>query len=212
MTNNLVGKKFNYLTVIEFAEVDKFGNKLWLCKCDCGKTKIIRGNHLKTHGTKSCGCWNDKNRKEMHLKHCQTKTSTYKIWSHIKDRCLNPKNKSYKNYGGRGITVCDRWKDSFENFLQDMGKCPKGMTIDRINNNLGYYPNNCRWANQKTQQRNRRNNRIIKFNDTEKTLSEWADDLGMNQDTLGFRINSNKWTLERALTQGLKKRTTKCKS
>lgn len=120
--------------------------------------------------------------------HGMRHTKTYKSWAEMKQRCLNQNNTVYDYYGGRGITICDEWMD-FQKFLDDMGECPKGMSIDRIDNSKGYYAENCRWANKYQQARNKRNNRLIEFNGEIKPLSQWAEEYNLLVGTLWRRIN-----------------------
>ncbi len=129
-------------------------------------------------------------------------TPTYKIWSYMKDRCLNPNNQRFVSYGGRGITVCDRWL-SFENFLADMGERPEGMSIDRIDNNKGYSLENCRWATNKQQQRNKANNKYITHAGETKSLADWADHYGIKYQRLNQRMFSG-WDFEDAINLELK--------
>lgn len=126
------------------------------------------------------------------------RSPTYKIWVSMRERCRNPKLKGFKNYGGRGITVCERWK-SFANFLADMGEKPAGLSLDRINNNGNYEPGNCRWADRETQSRNRRNNRRLTFDGREMTFGEWEKEKGLTHGTINDRLSRN-WTVEQAIT------------
>lgn len=144
--------KYAKLTVIKFSHVDKKTRRtFWLCKCDCGNTKIVCGILLKNGNTRSCGCL-----RTYPKTHGMSGTTEHNIWRGITSRCKNRNNKDYHLYGGRGITVCDRWCD-FENFLADMGKRPsKLFSIDRINNDGNYEPSNCRWATAKEQKANSR--------------------------------------------------------
>lgn len=154
--------KFNKLEAIrDTGKRNKSGNSIWLFKCDCGNKKEIVLTQVKNGYTKSCGCL----QKSIVTKHGEFSgrgkktTATYRTWEAMKSRCLNPNNKDYKNYGGRGIKICERWKNSFENFLSDKGKRPKGMTIDRINNDGDYIPENTKWSTRKEQQNNQRYNK-----------------------------------------------------
>ena len=157
---NLIGNRYNRFIVISFSEV-KNGHSKWNCKCDCGNEKIVLGHSLISGRSQSCGCL----QKELASKYSlgiktlgiKKYTKEYTSWGGMKQRCYNINNPDYKNYGGRGITVCDRWLESFENFIDDMGLKPTPQhSIDRINNNLGYSSENCRWATSKQQNNNTR--------------------------------------------------------
>jgi hypothetical protein len=148
---NLIGQTYRRLTVIDFAGIDKWGNALWFCDCSCGGKKVVQGRYLEKGTTSSCGCLYV----GAKVTHGKTKTPEYYIWDNMLRRCKNPKNPTYKNYGGRGISVCKLWH-KFENFFKDMGKCPPGLTLERRNNNLGYCPDNCIWATWATQNNNQR--------------------------------------------------------
>lgn len=149
---NLCGQTFGHMVVIEFAGTTPLGLSLWVCRCDCGKIKTVRGSHLKSGNTKGCGCLIGKSRK-----HGMSTTSTYGIWRTMKTRCSNPKFKFYYRHGGRGIRVCKRWQ-KFENFLEDMGERPPGLSLERQDNNGDYEPGNVVWATPKQQAANRRSN------------------------------------------------------
>lgn len=151
----MIGKKFDRLTVIEEAGIDNHKKILYLCQCICGKTKIIRGGDLRKGKSRSCGCLNGELAKKRKTTHGLSSTSTYQVWSNMLQRCNNPKNSRYCDYGGRGIYMCRYWL-KFENFFTDMGERPENLTIERLDNNLGYYKQNCKWGTRMEQARNQR--------------------------------------------------------
>lgn len=175
-----IGSKFGRLVVTSHAGVDKRNKTLYNTICECGVNVIAYATELRSGHTKSCGCL----RSELSSKRMTTHgaTKNYKIskefstWCSIKQRCLDKNSKSYENYGGRGIKICDRWLNSFENFLNDMGEKPSNKhSIDRIDVNGNYEPNNCRWATQKEQMRNVRHNVILEYNNTKMTMAEASE-------------------------------------
>ena len=155
------GQKFGKLTAIKYV-----GKSKWLCKCDCGNEKIIFVGHLTTEHTQSCGCLlNEKRQKGLcHRVHGLGKTRLYGIWKHMKQRCYNSNTCKYKDYGARGITVCDEWKNDFTKFYDWVmnNGYQDDLSIDRINNNKGYSPDNCRWVTSKQQANNRRKRKVNK--------------------------------------------------
>lgn len=195
-----VGQKFGKLTVLE--RIDKMGERAkYKCKCDCGNIVIVEGCNLSTGMTKSCGCIRKENTKMLKLSHGQCGTRLYKCWRNMINRCENPNNKGYKNYGNRGIKVCDEWHnfDEFYKWASSNGY-KDTLTIERIDVNKGYYPNNCTWADNYTQARNRTDNVRLKFNGKEMILTDWAKEVGINYKTISDRLKRG-WTVEEALTK-----------
>lgn len=196
---DLTGQKFNRLTVIKRMENDKYHNTKWLCRCDCGKEVIVYALALKNGDTNSCGCLKKDLAKEKFSKHGLSKTRIYKTWIHIKERCINPKKTGFEYYGGRGIEICQEWLN-FENFYEWSIKngYANNLTIDRINVNGNYEPSNCRWATQKEQANNKRNNHFITYNNETHTIAEWAEILNMKASTLHSRIALLNWSIEKS--------------
>lgn len=197
---DVTGIKFGRLTAIKQNGVDISSSRKhlkWDCVCDCGNFFNCRLNSLRNGAVKSCGCL--KLESKPNLKHGLRKTPEYESWAHLKARCLNKNSKDYYLYGERGITICKEWENSFECFIKDMGVKPsKNMSIDRIDVNKGYEPSNCRWADNKTQSRNKRNNKFYEFNGMKMCQSDWAEFLGISVATLIKRLK--KWSINRSLS------------
>lgn len=160
MRFDLTGQTVGRLTVIGPDPLSvKEKQKRWICLCSCGKKVSVFTGNLRRNHTKSCGCLLIEQRRKANIIHgnCphRNPTRTYSCWQRVLGRCYNPKNKDWKYYGEKGITVCDKWKNDFREFLKDMGECPKGLEMDRINSDGNYEPSNCRWANETVQSRNR---------------------------------------------------------
>jgi hypothetical protein len=187
---DLTGQKFNRLTPIKYMNGSK-----WLCKCICGKEIVVISSNLINGNTKSCGCLKFKHGHSRRKKF----SKTYITWVGIINRCTNPNHARYKDYGGRGIKICDRWM-KFENFLADVGEIPKNKEIDRINNNGGYSPDNFRLVDRQINARNRRNNIYITFNNETHLLLEWAKITDINYNTLYLRIYAYNWSIEKSFT------------
>lgn len=203
----MIGARFGNLVCIEILRTRREFTKA-LCLCDCGAKKKVWPGHLRSGATKSCGCEQMTAVKAGNLKHgharSNRKSSEYRIWYSIKDRCLNARSTAFVDYGGRGITICDRWRDSFPAFLEDMGPRPRGMTIDREDNEKGYGPQNCRWATYTQQARNKRSNRIVSLFGEQISLAEAVARYGAKYNRTRDRLNRG-WSLERALTQQVRK-------
>ena len=195
----MVGKRFGKWVVLEKGA---FGSHTidtkWLCRCDCGTVRLVAGKTLRYGSSQSCGCTMKEFIATVNKSHGKSKTKTYKTWAAMIRRCHKFSNPDYKFYGGRGITVCDEWRHSFERFLADMGEKPEGKEIDRINNAEGYYPGNCRWVTHIENCHNFRRNRVIEFNGRKQHLKAWAIEIGLNESSLRNRLNS--WSIEKALT------------
>ena len=204
---DLIGMRFGKLVVLsDSGQRGKGGNVKWTCRCDCGKTTIVTGNNLKSKSILSCGCHRSDRMTKRNSKHLMAHSLTYYVWDGIKKRCTNPKSPNFHLYGGRVINVCDRWLNSFDNFLADMGEKPPGMSIDRIDVNGDYQPSNCRWATAKEQCNNKRSNTLITYNGETKTLSQWSEILGINYMTLWGRITKSKKSIEEAFNTPIRKR------
>lgn len=182
---DLTGKRFGRLVVVERAEdrIEKSGKRrvMWKCLCDCGNEVTVLSDNIKRGLTLSCGCFRNEYLSKKMSTHGDTNTRLYGVWCAIKARCYNKNTDFYYRYGGRGITMCDSWRDNYENF-RDWAMSngyTEGLTIDRINNDLGYSPDNCRWATRKEQCNNRSTNRKIAFRGEVHTISEWAEILGI---------------------------------
>ena len=207
---DLTGRKFGRLSVIKQADPKyaKSGQKIymWLCECDCGNFKALRTADLTSGAIKSCGCLQKERVLEANTKHGMYKARIYKIFCQMRERCNKPKCKNYENYGGRGITVCDEWNgtDGFANFYKwsmEHGYTDK-LSIDRIDNNKGYSPDNCRWTDNYTQANNTRKNVNITWNGETHSLSVWGriKPNGLNYDILRSRLRDG-WSIERAFSE-----------
>jgi hypothetical protein len=201
---DLSGQKFGRLTVIErlFERRNHdYRSALWLCRCDCGNEVRTYAGYLKSGNTKSCGCLH----KEAVTKHGFRHLPEYNIWRGMLDRCYNKETAAYPRYGGRGITVSDEWKESFEAFYRDMGTRPsEDYSIDRKDNDKGYSKENCRWATSEEQMRNRSNNVYYEKDGEKKLLKQWCNELGLNISTVYDRIRRG-WTFEEAIVPKIKK-------
>jgi hypothetical protein len=199
---DLTGQRFGRLAVQSFAGyVGKHGNAAWNCLCDCGRASVVRGFSLRSKKRPITSCRNCVSRATHGEAVPGNQSVEYRLWAGMKQRCTNPSAPGWHNYGGRGIKVCQRWADSFEAFLEDMGRRPgEGYSIDRYPNQDGdYEPGNCRWATWKEQNRNKRDNRILEFGGKRRCVNEWAEVVGLPVSTLKKRLK-NGWSVEAILT------------
>ncbi len=196
---DLTGERFGKLKVLSFA-YKKGTRTYWKCKCDCGGERIVSNDHLKRGDVIDCGCY--KKHISHSTKHGMCKTRIYRIWTLMKYRCFNPNRPEYKSYGGRGITVCDEWLDfakfmkwSLENGYTD------DLTLDRIDTNGNYCPENCRWTTNDVQANNKRTCRYITYNGQTKTITQWAKSNNLPYYILKKRIDLLGWSFERAISE-----------
>jgi hypothetical protein len=205
---SLIGRTFGSLTVLADAGMRAKGKRYLLCRCVCGVEKERPAEGLIRGSSTSCGCTYIK----AFRTHGMTGTPEHQAWGSMKVRCTDPNDRSYANYGGRGITVCGRWADSFEAFFADVGpRTSPDHSLDRIDNDKGYEPGNVRWATPTMQGRNRRTNRMISFNGTTQCLQDWADGMAIDKNTLVARLNKYGWALDRALTTPARKKAKPCR-
>lgn len=204
---DLTGKPFGRLTVIDQAETKKSGQIYWNCKCRCGKLATIRGSRLRAGITESCGCLAKETTRKRSVTHDMSYGREYAIWGGIIQRCTNPNNQAFKNYGARGITICDEWRHDFMAFFNYVGKRPSPKhSIDRMNNDGNYEPGNVRWATNVEQKNNYRDNHRITLHAHTMTLAQWACFVGLNPNTLIARINKCNWSPAKAIFKPVKHR------
>lgn len=206
---DLTGQTFNRWTVIERAENTPQGQAQWRCRCECGTERVLKSIVIRRGISQSCGCLKLEILRARLTKHGHSPVSrsspTYNAWAGMVQRCTNPRTTIWSDYGGRGITVCERWLD-FRSFLEDMGERPDGLTLDRIDNNRGYEPGNCRWTDGYTQANNRRNNVALTHNGETHNVSEWARILGIKVDTIHMRLRRGRTTADALSTTPLSRR------
>lgn len=208
-TPNIVGQTFGRLTVVSFAGYHTNGGSctyaFWMCRCICNPEQIkpYRADILRSGRVQSCGCYQRDMRRQRSLRHGQAqdgkKTPEYHCWGSMLHRCRNPHNKNFHHYGGRGITVCQEWVDSFETFFADMGPRPSPThSLERKDNALGYTPDNCLWATRAEQQLNRRTTRLLTYKGRTMCLKEWGKELETSPQVLAGRLQRG-YSVERAL-------------
>lgn len=199
--HDLTGGKYGRLTVLGIADRRKDGLYRYRCLCECGIETVVIGRNLKNGHSKSCGCLH----RDIITTHGKTNSRLFGIWHSILQRCRNQNDKDYKNYGERGIEVCDEWKSNFQSFYDwaMANGYADNLTIDRKDVNGNYCPENCRWATQKEQSNNKRSNRCISYNDRTMTLQQWAEEIGISPDALYRRIEIYGWSVEKAFNKPL---------
>jgi hypothetical protein len=210
LKNNLLGQTFARLTVIAYAGQNKHTAHLWTCQCECGNTHTAKASNLRTGHTKSCGCIPTGTKKHGHTWRGGV-SSEYLAWKNLRARCIDEKNRNYRWYGAKGIKVCDRWLNSFENFLCDMGSKPSSKhSIERKDVHGNYEPDNCIWATREEQDRNRGNNVFVEIEGEKKTVSEWCREKAIPTATIFARIKRG-WTPEKVVNTPIAhKKNTKC--
>lgn len=200
---DIAGQRFGRLIVDSYAFTNKHGKSMWNCQCDCGKAVVVAGAHLKSGHTASCGCYGAEASGIRTRTHGMRQTRLYRIWLGMKSRCTIPSVKCYKHYGGRGITICDSWMNDYQAF-HDWAMASgyrDGLTIDRIDVDGNYCPENCKWATWKEQHRNTRKTVYIEMNGKRMPIADWADETGINLRTLYTRYYAGK-TPEQILAKG----------
>ena len=198
---DLTGQTFGRLTVIERAENNKYNQARWKCSCECGNITIVQSANLIKGTTKSCGCL------KKEIQHHKSNTRLFSIWASMKKRCYNPKHNHYDRYGGRGIAMCEDWQNNFLSFYNWAltNGYNDNLTIDRIDNNGNYCPENCKWNTKKDQVRNRSCTRLLTYNGKTQSIAQWADEIGIKYSTLSTRLRRNQWNVEKALKTQIKK-------
>ena len=204
-TKDLTGKTFGRLHVLTFAGYRARPNgdrdAWWTCVCACGTRKDYRAYCLLQNITQSCGCIRQEKTIKRNTIHGKTKTPEHNVWCRMNQRCYDHNSQDFQNYGGRGIAVCETWRSSFSNFLADMGERPSlKHSIERLDNNLGYHPENCVWATRYVQQRNKRNSMLITYKGQTLCPIDWAPIVGIDEGTIRWRITHG-WSAEKTLTQ-----------
>lgn len=197
---DLANRQFGRLTVVRQVDNYHYGNgkqrARWMCRCDCGKECTVTSTNL-VGGTQSCGCLQRERTSLSRATHRRSKSAEYQIWRSAKERCFNPRNQQYANYGGRGIVMCEEWRHSFESFLAHIGPRPPGLTLERIDNSRGYEPGNVCWETRKQQCRNTRRNVIVTVRGKTASVIELAEHFGVNYNRVRHRIIKG-WQPERA--------------
>ncbi len=192
---------------------DKHYRDWYLCQCQCGTIRPVSGNSLRMNQSKSCGCMRKETlqKNPSRLRHGEARMNNrskeWRSWNAMIRRCTYPSMERFPIYGGRGITICNQWRNSFETFLKDMGRAPSNKhSLDRIDNNGNYEPDNCRWATNSEQIKNSRKARLITYNGKTQNLCDWVKETGIKRTTIQMRIDVQGWSIEKALTTPVRKK------
>ena len=209
--NKRMGERYGRLVILEYHSRGKYRDLKYLCKCDCGKEKVIYLNSLRRGSTTSCGCYRKETTSENSTTHGLTDHRLYGVWIDMKRRCNNVKNSRYKNYGGRGIKVCEEWENNFELFYEWSmhNGYGKKLTIDRIDNDGDYEANNCRWSDMITQQNNTTRSRHITIDGETHTMAQWSRIKCLDQGVIKDRLNKLNWTVMEAINTPLQRQKNK---
>lgn len=199
---DISNQRFGKLVAIRTEKSSDIGKRIWVCVCDCGNTTEVLSDSLRRGNTRSCGCTNRTNLVNRNTTHGLSKSRLYHIWRRMKQRCNDANTKDYANYGGRGITICNEWKDDFLSFHDWATKngYDADKSIDRIDVNGNYEPGNCRWADMKEQASNKRNNRKISYKGETHTLAEWSRITGIDTSLIRYRLKRH-MELSKVLTK-----------
>jgi hypothetical protein len=191
MAIDMMGKKYGQLLAISPAgRSDSSKNIIWVFKCSCGRLCEFSGYSVRSGKTIDCQLCSRERLRLSSVDHGKSNSVEFRTWTDIQSRCHNPNATSYPRYGGRGIEVCARWRDSFSAFLEDMGPRPNGMSIERNDNDKNYTPDNCRWATRTEQANNRKNNVIVTIDNESKTIAQWASHAGIKNGTMWYRVKA----------------------
>lgn len=202
---NIEGQRFGRLVVVlRYKSANNFA--MWECICDCGKKVIAQGVRLRCGKIRSCGCLKHDTSAAKATLHGMSATKTYNTWHNMKHRCTDLGSLTSKNYGDIGISVCDRWLESIDNFVEDMGHRPAGMYLDRIDNSKGYCKSNCQWLTRKDNNRKKGNTVYLEYNGKKMSMAEWSDCTGISLGTLWRRINTLGWSVEKTIITPVVKR------
>lgn len=193
-----IGQKFGRLTTVE--KTHRWREEHWVCSCECGGNSLSAASALRNGRSRSCGCLKNEMARSRRLKHGRRGTSLYNRWASMIQRCENPNDRWYESYGGRGVTVCERWKNSFEDFLVDVGEPPTPKhQLDRIDNDKGYEPGNVRWATPRQQSVNKRTTVYAELDGVKRPLIEWCEILNLNYRVVKQRFGRLRWSAEKSL-------------